>query len=134
MLIERLKELQEAKGMTNKELAKAANIPESTVNRILNGQTDSPNFYSIRDMVIAMDGSLDYVGGIEHKDPAPKLQESQIEELGMLREQVKEKDIEIKRQQKWVFRLFVVALSLVAVIVLILAYDLISPTFGFWRR
>jgi transcriptional regulator with XRE-family HTH domain len=116
MLTERLKELQEAKGLTNKDLAKLADIPESTVNRILSGQTDSPNFYSIRDMVEAMDGSLDYVGGIE-QDSAPKAQGPHSEDVQALREMVQEKDAEIKRSQKWLFRVYIVVLFLIAVLV-----------------
>ena len=42
MWLDNLKELKKEKGMTTKQLAEKANLPEKTVSRILSGKTANP--------------------------------------------------------------------------------------------
>lgn len=65
MLATQLKLLKEKRGLTNQQLADLSGVPVGTVNRILSGQTDNPSFQTICDLVLAMDGSLDELAGIE---------------------------------------------------------------------
>ena len=66
MYSERLKSMKQRKNISASEIANKSGIPESTVSRILNGQTENPTFVSIVAIVKAMDGSLDELVGIEH--------------------------------------------------------------------
>lgn len=70
MVSDKLRELKERRGMTNHEIAVASNIPESTVTRILTGQTENPTFSNVADIVTALGGSVDEVIG--NTAPTPK--------------------------------------------------------------
>lgn len=59
MWLDKLKELKESKNMTVKQIAHGANLPESTVKRILMGDTDAPRIDTLRQIVAALGGSLD---------------------------------------------------------------------------
>lgn len=61
MWLDNLKELKKAKGMTSKQLADITKIPESTIKRILAGETDDPYVSTIHRIVIALGGSLDHI-------------------------------------------------------------------------
>lgn len=65
MLNDKLKELKDAKGLTVQAISDKSGVPASTVSRILSGQTESPYFANITDMVVAMGGSLDDLVGIK---------------------------------------------------------------------
>ena len=54
-----LKELKKRTGMSSKQIAEKANLPEKTVIRILQGTTSDPRVDTVRRMVAAMGGSLD---------------------------------------------------------------------------
>lgn len=73
MVSDKLRELKEAKGLTNHEIAEATNIPDSTINRILAGQTENPTFSNVADIVVALGGSLDDV--IDNHPPLPHSEE-----------------------------------------------------------
>ena len=72
MLATQLKLLKEKRGLTNQQLADLSGVPVGTVNRILSGQTDNPSFQTICDLVLAMDGSLDELAGIEKGPEGPE--------------------------------------------------------------
>lgn len=61
MWLENLKELKKAKGMTSKQIAEAANLPERTVVRLFSGDTPNPYVDTIYRVVVVLDGSLDDV-------------------------------------------------------------------------
>lgn len=65
MLSEKLKALKTEKNLTTHQLSELSGLPESTISRILSGQTDSPGFLAVADLVRAMGGSLDEIVGIE---------------------------------------------------------------------
>ena len=72
MLATQLKLMKEKRGLTNQQLADLSGVPVGTVNRILSGQTDNPSFQTICDLVLAMDGSLDELAGIEKAPEGPE--------------------------------------------------------------
>jgi transcriptional regulator with XRE-family HTH domain len=127
MLIERVKKMQAAKGLTNKELARLANIPESTVSRMLSGHTESPSLDNVLELVKAMGGSMDYVTGLSDEMFPKAAKEEDIAKVEQLEK-------ELLRQRKWVTRLFVVCLILVGALALALILDVGSPMIGFFRR
>ena len=59
MWLDKLKELKERSGMTTKQIATGANLPESTVKRIFMGDTDAPRVDTLRQITAALNGSLD---------------------------------------------------------------------------
>ena len=59
MWLENLKELKAKTGMSSKQIAEKANLPERTVSRIFSGDTDNPYVDTLRQIVFVLGGSLD---------------------------------------------------------------------------
>lgn len=59
MWLEKLKELKRQSGISSKDIAAKANIPETTVKRIFSGDTDNPYADTLYHIVNALGGSLD---------------------------------------------------------------------------
>lgn len=59
MWLDNLKALKTAKGMTSKQIADKANLPERTVVRLFSGDTDNPYVDTLHRIVTALGGSLD---------------------------------------------------------------------------
>ena len=113
--------------MTSQEIADRSGVPLSTVSRVFSGRTDNPSFETIRDLVMAMGGSLDELAGIEVK--RPELVQENKETVELLRE-------ELASEKKWVTRLAifggVMTFLLIALMATILIIDLTDPTRGFF--
>ena len=58
MWLENLKELKKASGMSTKQIAEKANLPERTVSRILAGETDHPRIDTLGLIVDAIGVTL----------------------------------------------------------------------------
>lgn len=61
MWLENLRELKKEKGVTNKWIAEATNLPERTVTRIFAGDTDNPYVDTLHRLVTVLGGSLDSI-------------------------------------------------------------------------
>lgn len=61
MWLDNLKDLKTASGMTAKQIAERANLPERTVTRIFSGETDNPYVDTLHRIVTVLDGSLDCI-------------------------------------------------------------------------
>lgn len=124
MIRTQLKEMKEKKGLTNKQLAELSGVSLPTVNRIMSGQTDVPNYQTVCDLVMAMGGSLDELAGIPLRT-VEKLESGVSDEvyLGM----IKEKD-------RWIKRLFFISCTLVIVLLGLLIFDYTHPMVGFIQR
>ncbi len=61
MWLTNLKELRTAKGLSPKQIAEMANLPERTVVRIFSGDTPNPYVDTLYRIVAVLDGSLDDV-------------------------------------------------------------------------
>ena len=121
MLATQLKLLKEKRGLTNQQLADLSGVPAGTVNRILSGQTDNPSFQTICDLVLAMDGSLDELAGIE------KAKARASQDLIHLYEKM------IEHKNRWIHRLFVLACLLGSIFIFLVIFDLMNPALGFVR-
>ena len=114
MVHEKLKDLKTKKKLTNHKISELSGIPLSTVTKIINGKTDNPSFQSIKDITMAMGGSLDEVAEIQppifdqRKDPVEY--SAQIE----LYERI------IKKKNRWIQLLFSIWIVTIALILLIL--------------
>lgn len=129
MINAQLQEMKKKSGMSNKDIAEKFGISLSTVNRIMSGQTDIPNYQTICDLVIAMGGSLDELAGIE-KVGGSQNGGSPEGYLAI----IKDKDRIIAEKNAWLKRLFIVSCVLMAVIIGILIFDYTHPMIGFFRR
>lgn len=118
-----MKEMKEKAGLSNKELAELSGVSLPTVNRIMSGQTDIPNYQTVCDLVMAMGGSLDELAGIR-RDPQPQAETASNEMYISL---IREKD-------RWIKRLFVISCTLVAVLLGLLIFDYTHPMMGFIQR
>jgi transcriptional regulator with XRE-family HTH domain len=56
--LDRLKEMKKKSGKTTEEIARAADVPFGTVNKILFGQTANPQLETVRKIVTAMGYTL----------------------------------------------------------------------------
>lgn len=61
MWLDNLKELKKAKGLSSKQIAEQANLPERTVVRLFSGDTDNPYVDTLYRIVVVLGGSLDDV-------------------------------------------------------------------------
>ena len=61
MWLENLKELRKKTGLSSKQIADKANLPERTVVRIFSGDTDNPYVDTLHRIVTVLGGSLDDV-------------------------------------------------------------------------
>ena len=127
MLADYLKLLKNKKNLTNQELADLSGVPVGTINRIMAGQTDNPNFQTVCDIVFALDGSFDELEGILLRSGNPERSGSvNAEEMLMFRKLISTKD-------KWIHRLFICLCALILFILSVFVLDLLNPSVGFFR-
>ena len=122
MKAEILKKLKDESKLTTKKISEKSGIPESTISRILSGQTDNPSFDSIYAIVKAMGGSLDSVFENDIKtnnddtSPLIKLYEKVISE------------------KNWYIKLLIILCGiLILSLILIIIIDVLNGTVGFVR-
>ena len=127
MLATQLKLLKEKRGLTNQQLADLSGVPVGTVNRILSGQTDNPSFQTICDLVLAMDGSLDELAGIEKGPEGPEAKARASQDLIHPYEKM------IEHKNRWIHRLFGLACLLGSIFLFLVIFDLMNPALGFVR-
>ena len=111
MLSTQLKLLKEKRKLTNQQLSDLSGVPMGTINRILSGQTDNPSFQTVCDMVMAMDGSLDELVGIQQEIPQAEKKARASQEILSLYEAM------IESKNKWLHRLFVCCCVLTLVLI-----------------
>ena len=124
-----LREMKERSGLSNKELAERSGLSLATVNRIMSGQTDVPNYQTVCDLVMAMGGSLDELAGIK-KDSVVQ-HETQADGYMTV---IKEKNRIIAEKDRWIKRLFFISLALMIAFMGFLIYDYLHPMVGFIQR
>ena len=120
MNAEDLKRMKEERKLTTKQISELSGIPESTISRILSGQTDNPSFDTICSLVRAMGGSLDEFTGIQSSADAPE----SLVLVDLYEKMIDEKN----RLIKW---LLIVCCILIAAFVFIVLFDLINGNIGF---
>lgn len=130
----KLQELKKKSNMTNQQIADKSNVPVSTVNRILAGQTDNPSFLNVCDMVKAMGGSLDDVAGNGERAESSARHTSAVDEVSAVyREMIDRQDKTIENKDKWIKRLFAIAVALTVVFVGIALFDILNGNIGYVR-
>lgn len=126
MISVKLKALKDKKKLTNQQLSDLSGVPLGTINRIMAGQTENPNFQTVCDLVKSMEGSLDELVGLT---PPPQ-EEGQI----MSRDLIRVYEDTIRNKDKWLHRIFVCCCVLVIFIMGVVMYDLMNPMIGFFQE
>ena len=120
---ELLRALKTQKNLTNKKISELSGIPEPTISNIFNKQGATTSWSNIRELVRAMGGSLDELAGIKATPPAPPVQRD-------------DKVIELYERgysfrNRIIFVLSVLCLFMIAVIAIVLIYDIMHPHLGY---
>ena len=115
-----LKKMKAKRNFTTKQISDLSGIPESTISRILSGQTDNPTFDTICAIVKAMGGSLDKLTDIDTDSDTPDLSA-----LISLYEKV------IKEKNKYIKILIIISCSLAAVLAFAVLFDVVNGSVGF---
>lgn len=122
----KIRELKEKSGLTAKELADAAGVSASSLNKVLSGETANPSFQMVAAIAAVCGASLDEIAGLTDSIPP--------EHFAVSRELVEAYKEALARQHKWL-RVFFIALSVVMAFVLaMLCLDFCNGNIGWVRR
>lgn len=138
---ERLTEMKQDAGLSNRKLAELSGVPEGTVNKILSGNTTRPSFEDVEAIVRAMGRGIDEIFG-EPETPS-EVQTAVIDHYSLLIESYKdqirhyEKQIEAltvshKDQLGSHRRAFWALFLLVLLLIALMAYICIDASHGNW--
>lgn len=109
---------------TNQDISNLTGIPNSTISNIFTGKTATPSYDNIRDIVIALDGSLDEIAGIEKETEEKKKDHALNEMVINLYER------EIRQKNLWIFILTGLLVSFAFVFIFMTLYDMSHPRSG----
>lgn len=114
------------KNMTNRELAKLANISESTVSRILSSGGENATVASVQAIADALGVNCDppaAPAGFSLEDMA-RLYERRIQDIRR----------QLEAKERWLRITVLICVCLVGAILLLLLVDILSPSVGWFRR
>lgn len=153
-IVETLKNMKSEQNLTLQQISSASGVPISTVNRILSGQTENPSFRDVAAIVAAMDGSLDAITGLQKVEGEnSQLLDSNVMQLLLTMQNYYTKALDATRQQymreieskdkqyrdiladknRWLRRLFLCLIAMIAVISFLLIIDFTNPAIGFFH-
>lgn len=124
-IAEKLNEEKNRLKLTNAQIAKASDIPLSTVTRILNGETKDPSVNVLRSVAETLGLTLDELFGDNERNNETTSK--------MFRIILEEKNRELERAQKYIRSLFTVVIALIAVLVGMILLDALNGRVG-WIR
>lgn len=146
-LVRELRKMKEASRLTTKQLSDISGVPESTVQRIMTGETANPTMQNVADLVSAMGGSLDELYSI--KVSAPKKESDsqtmchsvcakRMADITALHErelenEKKHYEKEIGRLTKWLIFVTAAFISLVVGVLVFTTIDIVKGDVG-WIR
>lgn len=117
MIVDDLRILKEQTKMTSQEIADKSGVPLPTVKRILSGNTSDPGYSTVKAMLDAMEQAV----------PGANLKIDDKERIIIIYERM------IETKNKWIQILALISLSLAAIFILLLIFDLLNPNIGFVR-
>lgn len=124
MILGKLKELKDAKHLTNQQIADLSGVPLSTVTRVFNGQTDNPNIGTVEDIVKGMGVTLEDITGIKQVEEKFSPDDNLIQLY---------KDI-IKTKDKYIKFLSTTLIILMIILLIMLFLDMFILDIGYIRR
>lgn len=123
-LISRCRAAMEAKNMTNRDIARLANISESTVSRTLAGNGQNTSVASLSAICKALE--VGDAGAYEVIPTGSSVEELYLARIDDLKHVIASKD-------KWIRNLFIACAVLMAFVLTMLAIDILNPNVG-WVR
>ena len=117
MLSEDLSTLKTAANLTAKEIAQRADVSESTLSRILTGETTDPSFATVSRLVSVMGDSLDVIAGISH-------------EINYRDELIDQCHDDIAHERRQFKRILIFTCAIVAFLLIFVALDIVLPGSG----
>lgn len=121
-LIFRCKREMEEKNMTNRDIARIANISEPTVSRILSGNGQNTSVASLSAICAAL-GIAEPYKVVSESSSVEDIYKERIDDLKSI----------ISNKDKWIRCLFIACAVLVAFVLCMLAIDILNPNVG-WVR
>ena len=159
--IERIKAEKNRSHLTTAQLSEISKVPKGTLEKLLSGETANPFFTTVRDVCIALKLSLDDVAGIpsphendeeDLRDEMKAMYERMVDEKTetirsqtivisdmnqLLREQyihaAEERDRLRSRYMRIIMLLGIALASVLAIVSVILIYDLTNPALGYFQ-
>lgn len=123
MLYKKPQDLKDNSGMTIQEISDKSKVPLPTVKRIFSGQTPDPGYSSVIAIIKALNGSIDDLQEITQEERNnPFLSAEKMCS-------VYEKNIHEKNQL--IKLLLIVLISMSAIFIFLLVWDLLNPNIGF---
>ena len=129
MLIKKMQNLKDETKMSYQDIADKSGIPISTVKRIFSGQTPDPGYTSVLAIIEAMGGTAE-----DMKDDTPKEQKSETVSKQSVELLCSVYEHTIADKNKLIKALLIIVLSMMAIFIFLLVWDLCNPNIGFFRR
>ena len=128
MLLQKMQEMKDETKMTYQDIANKSGVPLSTVKRIFSGQTPDPGYTSVISIIEAMGGSDDDIKQSNTSQPNNLVPRQSVERLCSVYEH------SIADKNKLIKALLIILLSIMAVFIFLLVWDLVNPDIGFFRK
>lgn len=134
MLLQKIQTLKDESKMSYQEIADKSGVPLSTVKRIFSGQTPDPGYTSVIAIIEAMGGSGEDLKADSEPEPSPAhkpadfVSRQSVERLCAVYEK------SLKDKRKLIVALLTIVLTMTAIFIFLLIWDLLSPDIGFFRR
>lgn len=124
MLYKKLQNLKNSSGMTIQEISDKSKVSLPTVKRIFSGQTPDPGYSSVIAIIKALNGSIDDIQEVMQEN-------SRSAEVTKKMCSVYEQNIHEKNQL--IKCLLIISISMRAIFIFLLIWDLFNPNIGFFR-
>lgn len=124
MLYKRLQELKDKSGMTMQKISDKSKVPLPTVKRIFSGQTPDPGYSSVIAIIKALNGSIDDIQEVMQENSRSAAVTKKM--CSVYEQNIHEKNQLIKC-------LLIISISMTAIFIFLLIWDLFNPNIGFFR-
>lgn len=129
MLIQKMQQMKDETKMIYQDIADKSGVPLSTVKRIFSGQTPDPGYTSVLSIMEAMGGSDDDIKKeTEFSQNSGFISPKSVERLCSVYEH------SLSDKNKLIKALLIIILSIMAVFIFLLVWDLVNPNIGFFRK
>ena len=115
--------------MSYQDIADKSGVPVSTVRRIFSGQTPDPGYTTVLSIIEAMGGSdEDVKDDTPDKPKIETVSRQSVERLCSVYEH------SLSDKNKLIKALLIIILSMMAIFIFLLIWDLCNPNVGFFRQ
>ena len=125
MICKRLRELKDAKNLTNRELSDLSGVPLGTVNHIMSHDTANPGIDTVLALCSALGTTVDTLLGIS--PPGAAADQRLIESY---EHRLDDKVSAMRYRSRWIRALFILCLCQFLFIIIWLIIDILNPNIG----